>query len=176
MENPKIKALLKVIQHKYKSLEHPDFSFVSKVNATRPYYSLINKLANWFGVKEISDVNDDVSFRYLLSKSKNQWVIELSMLGLYATILKISDTGNIKIVTQNTTNQEEQTINSLLIQNQFELLSQEELEYPLRTLKLSNTEPKNVCIYQALFSDTDVLPWKAETDKEIGKKAFRDTH
>jgi hypothetical protein len=28
-------------------------------------------------------------------------------------------------------------------------------------LKLFYTEPENVCIYQALFSDVDLLPWES---------------
>ena len=155
-----IQMLSETIKRTYMSLEQPDFSFVSKAISSRPYESLIQQIRSLFEVEELTDSNDDVSFRYLLSKSKNQWVVELSMLGRYATVLRISEVGPIRIVTQNTSVQEEQKIFALLMENQFKTLEQHESEQPF-PLRLSNTEPENVCIYQALFSDTDVLPWKA---------------
>lgn len=154
-----LQTLIEAIKRTYTSLEQPDFSFVSKVISSRPYDSLIQQIQSLFEVEEITDSNEDVSFRYLLSKSKKQWVIELSMLGRYATVLRISDVGPIRVVTQNTSAQEEKNIFSLLKENQFKVLEQQELEKPI-SLKLSNAELENVCIYQALFSDTDVLPWK----------------
>lgn len=155
-----IQTLSEVIGQAYTSLEQPDFSFVSKAISSRPYDSIIQQMRSLFEVEEITDSNDDVSFRYLLSKSKNQWVIELSMLGRYATVLRISGARHIRVVTQNTSVQEEQKIFSLLTENQFKVLGQQDLEQSF-PLKLPNTEPGNVCIYQALFSDTDVFPWKA---------------
>ena len=155
-----MQTFAEVIERTYTSLEQPDFSFVSKSISSRPYDSVIQQMRNQFEIEEITDSNDDVSFRYLLSKSKNQWVIELSMLGRYATVLRISDVEPIRVVTQNTSAREEQEIFSLLMENQFKVLGQQELEQSF-PLKLSNTEPENVCIYQSLFSDSDVLPWKA---------------
>jgi len=155
-----IQMLSETIKRTYTSLEQPDFSFVSKAISSRPYESLIQQMRSLFEVEELTDSNDDVSFRYLLSRSKNQWVVELSMLGRYATVLRISEVGPIRVVTQNISVQEEQKIFSLLMENQFKVLEQQELEQPF-PIRLSNTEPENVCIYQALFSDTDVLPWKA---------------
>ncbi|WP_369601099.1 hypothetical protein AAIA72_14985 [Hahella sp. SMD15-11] len=133
---------------------------MSKAISLRPYEFLIQKIRNIFEVEELTDPNDDVSFRYLLSKSKKQWVLELSMLGRYATILRIPEVGPIRVVSKDTSVQEEKDILSLLMENQFKVLEQQDLEQPF-SLRLSNTEPEKVCVYQALFSDTDVLPWKA---------------
>lgn len=154
-----IQTLSEAIKCAYKSLEQPDFSFVNTAISLRPYDPLIQQIRKIFEVEEITDSNDDVSFCYLLSKPKDQWVIELSMLGRYAVVFRISDVGAIKIVTQNASVPEEQEIFSLLRANEFEVLEQRELEQSF-PLKLSNTDSENVCIYQALFSDTDVLPWK----------------
>lgn len=152
-------CLLDAIKQKYISLENPDYSFVNEITALKPYNSLIQELENSFEIEEVTDLNDDVSFRYVICKAKRQWVIELSMLGRYATILRVSDLEPIKVVTSNTTDHEEQSIFSFLVQNQFEILDRQELEQPV-PLKLSNTEPGNVSVYQALFTDTDVFPWK----------------
>ncbi len=154
-----IQDLLEVIERKYKSLVRPDYSFANKAISSRPYDSMVKKLQNMFDVEEITDTNDDVSFCYMVSKSNNQWVIELSMLGLYATLFRVSQTGRTGLVTQNTSMPEEKEIISLLLENQFKILNQDELEHPV-ALKLFNAEPENVCIYQALFSDTDILPWR----------------
>jgi hypothetical protein len=161
MITQEIQILTEAIKHKYKSLEQPDFSFVNKAISLRPYEFLIQKIRNLFEVEELTDSNDDVSFRYLLSKSKKQqWVVELSMLGRFATILRIPEVGPIRVVSKDTSVQEERDIVSLLMENQFKILDQQVLEQPF-PLRLFNTAPENVCIYQALFSDTDVLPWRA---------------
>lgn len=152
--------LPKVLERNYKSLEQPDFSFVSRAISSKPYDALINNLRELFDVEEITDLNDDVSFRYTVSKSNNRWVVELSMLGLYATVLRVSQLGHTEIVSQNSFAPEDKDVISLLLENQFVILGKDELEQPV-TLKLFNTEPENTCIYQALFSDTDMLPWKA---------------
>jgi hypothetical protein len=156
----KINTLLKVIELKHKSFDQPNFSFVKETVSANPYQSLIDELMNIFEIKDITDINDDVSFNYLLSSSDRQWVVELSMVGLYAIILKKSDTGSLELVTADTTMQEEQIIMSLLINNKFDILEKEILEHPC-PLKLFNTEPENVSIFQALFSDTDLYPWKS---------------
>lgn len=166
-----IQALSEIIATKYESLEQPDFSFVSIAIASRPYDPVISQLQESFKVEEITDPNDDVSFRYLLSESKSQWVVELSMIGLYATVLRVSDVGPTEVVAPNTSIQVEQDICSLLVENQFEILDSKELELPF-AIKLFNTAPENVCIYQALFSDTDVLPWKATQEKTGSERNF----
>jgi hypothetical protein len=152
-------TLLKAIELKYGSLEQPDFTFVNKTVLDNPYFSLLNELKIVFEVEEITDINDDVSFQYVLSTSGKQWVIQVSMIGLYAIVLKILDDGDLEFVRPDSSTIEEQKIISLLLENQFSILKQEILEYPC-SLKLFNTESENVCIYQALFSDTDILPWK----------------
>lgn len=152
--------LLDVLKRNYKSLEQPDFSFVSRAVSSKPYEALIKDFRDLFDVEEITDPNDDVSFRYVVSKSNNQWVVELSMLGKYTAVLRVFQPGHTELVSQNSSAPEDKDIISLLIENQFEILGKDELEQPV-ALKLFNTEPENTCIYQALFSDTDILPWKA---------------
>ncbi len=154
-----IQGLLSVLERNYKSLEQPDFSFVSRAISSNPYGALIKNLRDLFDVKEITDSNDDVSFRYVVSRSKGQWVVELSMLGLYAILLRVSQVGHTELVTENSYTSEEKDIISLFLENQFKIFGKDELEQPI-ALKLDNTESENTRIYQALFSDTDTLPWK----------------
>ena len=153
-----VQTLLESVLQKYRSLETPDFSFVSKAISSKPYNSLINEMSEVFEIEEITDLNEDVSFRYVVSGSEKKWVIELSMLGLYAVILRIPEAGSVTLLSSPMCEQEERII-SLLAIYQFEILHQQVLDKPI-ALSLCNTEPGNVFIYQALFSDTEVLPWK----------------
>lgn len=150
--------LVEVIKKKYKSLDDPDYSFVSKAIASKPYNKLVDQLNTLFEIEEITDSNDDVSFRYLLSRSGKQWVVELSIIGLYATILRISEVGGAELVTLDNAVSQEREIHSLLSNYGFKVLGKLELEQPIK-LNLCNKEPNSVCVYQALFSDTDILPW-----------------
>lgn len=154
-------ALSEAIKRTYKSLEEPDFSFVKKAISSRPYETLAQRMLSLFDVEEITEPNDDVSFRYLIAKSNRRWVIELSMIGRYAVVLRLSDAGAVEIVTPETSVEEERDIFSILASGEVVVVKKKDLERPF-PLKLSNTEPENVCVYQALFSDTDVLPWKVK--------------
>jgi hypothetical protein len=80
------------------------------------------------------------------------------MLGLYAVILRVNGENSTKLVTIARSEQEERIV-SLLAKHRFAILQRNLLEQPI-ALKLFNTEPENACLYQALFSDTDVLPWR----------------
>jgi hypothetical protein len=150
-------TLLQAVLERYKSLEHPDLSFVSKIANSRPYEPLIQELKELFDIEETTDTNEDVSFCYVLSESKNKWVVELSMVGLYAVILRVAEEGLIALVATSISEQEGKIV-SLLGKYKFEILQRQELEQPI-ALNLCNTEPEDVFMYQALFSDTDVLPW-----------------
>lgn len=143
----------------YKSLHNPDFSFVKKVTSLRPYDPLVSEMKRSFEVQEITDENYDVCFRYLLSNIEKQWVVELSMLGRYAVVLRLSGDHSIKIVGENNAEKFERDILSLLTRNDFDILIDEDLEQKI-PLILSSTDADRTYIYQALFSDTDILPWK----------------
>ena len=150
-------TLSQAVLERYKSLEQPDFSFVSKISNSRPYEPLIKELREVFDIEETTDINEDVSFSYMLSNSNNKWVIELSMVGLYAVVLRILEGGSIQLVASSICEFERKII-YLLDKYKFRVLQRRELEQPI-SLKLCNTEPGDVFMYQALFSDTDILPW-----------------
>jgi hypothetical protein len=47
------------------------------------------------------------------------------------------------------------------------LLSREELEHHV-PLHIRGSDPADVRVYQAAFSDSDILPWDTETLRELG--------
>lgn len=151
-----LKELLPTIEKRYGSLEQPIFSFVEKQRSKNPYQKLEILLRENFDVEDVTDMNYDVSFCYEIDK---KWLLQLSMVGSYAVILSLGN--GIHIVKSNTANECEQKMFKLLIEHGFMVLDREGLELPV-SLKLFNTDPENCCIYQALFSDIDILPWKAQ--------------
>lgn len=147
-----LKEMVPIIERKYGSLEQPNFSFVEKERSKNPYQKLEVLLKESF---EVEDVTDDVSFCYVIDK---KWLLQLSMVGSYAVVLGLAK--RVHVVALDTVSEAEQKLLGLLVEHGFIVFHRESLELPVN-LKLFNAAPENVCLYQALFSDTDVLPWKA---------------
>ena len=120
--------LLKFIRDKYGSLDNPNFSFVEKVAVSGIYDNVVEKLKQRFSVNEITDLNEDVCFRYIIKKDEQDWVIELSMLGLFATILRPLANNLSELVLGPDQNENEAEIFEILIENSFSLLSKGDLE------------------------------------------------
>ena len=153
-------SLLSAIERKYKSLKKPDFSFVDKSLKSKPYSSIISALENDFDIEYITELNYDVSFSYVLSKSEKKWALELSMIGPYAVLTRINEYNNtVSLINPNLCYPCEKDICSTAINGGVEFLEKCELEQHIE-MPLFNTYPENVCIYHVLFSDTDFLPWK----------------
>jgi hypothetical protein len=151
--------LITAIKEKYLSLDEPDFSFVNKAVRDNMYRFIIEKLANIFDVTEVTDLNDDVCFRYVLKKDSQSWVLEISMLGPYAVIIKTTAEMNYLLVEAPEMSKYENQIVSALNLGAIVLLKKMQLEEQCN-LKLFNTGSEKTCIYQALFSDVTMLPWK----------------
>ena len=152
-----------VIDEKYTSRCEPNFSFVREEIARQPYKSLMNKLREFLTVVENTDPNDDVCFSYFLESAVCRWILQLSMLAKYAVLLRIAENDAVhEVLTIESPDKDfdERRIKELLTNSGIILLSKKNLEQPI-DLVLFNTEIGNAHVYQALFSDTDVLPWQA---------------
>jgi len=150
------------IQSIYKSLEHPDFHFVAESLRRQPYDITIKQIKQTFEMEEDTDANDDVSFGYLLrSTDQQEWILRLSMVGPYAVVLRLSEGELPEVIFpgKHSLTGQELKLFQLLSAQGIRVLSQAELMHPV-ALTLYNTDPSNVRLYQALFSDTDVLPWE----------------
>ncbi|MGH3800347.1 MAG: hypothetical protein ACRDTD_09495 [Pseudonocardiaceae bacterium] len=146
----------------YGKLDEPDFSFVQEATDSRPYEDVIREVVTTLDLtyEEYSDPNDDVSFEYHLSRDDESWALELSMVGPFAAVARIGD-GWDSILVQSDPNlsELERQLLAILRSHNLQILSKEELEQPV-PLRLFNTDPGNVRVYQALFSDIDILPWE----------------
>ena len=153
--------LVTLIHEKYKALDAPDFSFVREVLANRPYAKVTQKIAQGFELEEDTDPNDDVSFGYLLTKGHQRWMLRISMVGPYAVLFRLDSPEGIKVVSPGMPglSAAETSLVTLLSEARIRLLDRDTLCLPV-PIQLFNTEPENSRLYQALFVDSDVLPWE----------------
>lgn len=159
MKKPNYDALKEVILNKYGSYEEPDFRFVEYAIKNNPYQNLIESLSRHFKTIDQTDINTDVAFFYLLDNRRKQWVLGLSMLGSYAVLLRLTNK-NPKVVSNGTKIDDDEVIILRNLEEQsVSILSQSILESPIK-LRLFDTLPENVRLYQALFTDADILPWR----------------
>lgn len=158
--------VLKLIRQRYRSLESPDFSFVEAALAWHPYETVMSIFHQRFQVEEDTDPNDDVSFGYLLTKGQQRWILRISMLGPYAVLLRLDESDNAAVIHATTTELSalEKELTATLTDHGIHLLGLEVLLHPV-PIRLFNTERENTRVYQALFSDCDVLPWEESPEQ-----------
>ncbi len=147
-------TLLSMIQNqiaeRYGSLNSPAFFFVEEQLRKEPYAALIMELAGRFAVRDVTDPNEDVSFNYeVLDGDQQVWRLELSMIGPYAFVVN---------ATEKCDQEEREFLNRVLARFHITELDQSVLETPI-ALKLHYTEPEDVSLYHALFSDS-LAPWE----------------
>jgi len=161
MNAEEVQEVMDVIRSHYKSLQSPDFSFVRDTLAKRPYEKVIRQLSTHFHIEEDTDPNDDVSFGYVLTQEGERWVLRISMLGPYAVLLRLHQTARIEVMAQRAqvSSRAEKELITTLADHSIRLLDRDTLLIPV-PMRLFNTEPENTRVYQALFTDTDILPWE----------------
>jgi hypothetical protein len=167
MEKNLLDSLHKLIPFKYRSLDAPNRSFVADALAVRPYDSVIRNLKEFIAIEEDTDLNYQVAFEYVLRRETQVWRLELSMLGPLAVLLR-ADEQNVSVALTDDTpgiSVTEQQILKTLVEAQITVLDQWTLSQPI-PLRLYIAEPGEVCIYQALFTDTSVLPWATSIGRD----------
>jgi len=148
------------LRERYGSLAAPRFGFVQEMMTADPYASLVQRLIDDFDCQDETEPNDDVSFGYLLTNRRGAWVLRVSMVGPYAVLLRLRDGGVADVVESGgagITEDERRLLRALKTEG-IRALGRETLDEPI-SLALSNTSPGKVRVFQALFTDTDVLPW-----------------
>ncbi len=125
---------------KYRSLRNPDYSFVSRVYQAEIYKKVIESLSGFFEIQDMTDINDDVSFVYVISSTETEWILMLSMVGRYAALFRKDPVMEYVYFDETTKKQEEELIFSVLKQEEFLFLEEEILaaKVPLSTDGLSN--------------------------------------
>lgn len=159
-----VEKILASIQDAYGSLEEPNFGFVSRALKRQPYRELLMSISHLYSVEEDTDENDDVSFGYILRSSTETCTLRISMVGPYCILLHVFDDGTCSLIepSKKIGSPSAQRLVEALTQAGLHLLDEHTLLVPV-DLALSNTEPDNRRIFQALFTDTDIIPWVSST-------------
>lgn len=156
-----MQSIRTAILSKYGSLTEPRFDFVQAALDADEYRNVIQDLRSTFELSEDTDPNDDVSFGLLLRGELSSYVLRLSMIGRYAVLLRVDERNRSQVVDPDApASAEERTILETLRRFEIEPLARVTLTIQI-PLELSNTTCASCRLYQALFTDTDVLPWEA---------------
>jgi hypothetical protein len=130
---------------------------------------LRGELSRVFDLKDVTDLNYDVSFGYELrakEDTRKAWTLRLSMVGPYSVLIRHSPPHPSAAIVNgpaDATSADEQLIVRQSQSFGFDVLSRELLNIPV-SLRLFATAPERVRVYQALFSDDDFLPGEYEAD------------
>lgn len=139
--------------------------------ATASYIDAYNKkldVLGFFKICSITDVNTDHGFVFTLGCMDQVWLqLQLSFVGSYAVLIRVTLDWNEVIDPSGGRIPIETCIIDLLAVHGIRLLDKSTLELPIG-LKLFDTDPGNVRVYQALFSDVDILPWGPVPDGARG--------
>lgn len=143
----------------YGSLDDPTFHFVGEALRGRPYRGLLTAIARHAPVRDDTIPDDDVSFGAILEGADVPRVLRLSMLGPFAVLLRLPPGGRAEVVTAGSARGLERGLVDELSAHGFELLDRPTLEEPV-ALTLPKTPREECLVYQALFLDSDVVPWR----------------
>lgn len=78
--------VIRAIQASYGSIEHPDWSFVSKRIKEGLYDDLVMKLNNVGSIQETTDQNDDCSRCLFMRSESESLTVRLSLVGKFACV------------------------------------------------------------------------------------------
>ena len=161
MSNLTVESVKQEIVKAYISLDNPEYAFLARGKSERPYQDLVDELLQRFFVKDSTNVNQDVSFVYLLcnvvAETQARWMLQLSLVARYGVLFSLTEKGPELLCSGEYGSEQ---IAHLMAKWRVPILTSEVLKTRI-PLKLFYTEPENVCIYQALFSDVDLLPWES---------------
>jgi len=149
------------IRAAYGSLDEPRFDFLADAAHDPRYRTLVGKLAARFTLAADTDPDSDVSLGFVLRHGHQRWVLRVSMVGPYAVLLRLGEHGNATLVSgpDPSSSETERRLIEAVEDSGLRLLDRTLLATPV-ALRLFNTAPDRTRVYQALFVDTDFLPWE----------------
>lgn len=163
-----IETVRRDISEAYGPMDKPSFEFEKEERRRSAYEPFLRDLAacllmdtqGFFKIASITDVNSDHGFAFII-QGIGEWWLQLSFVGLYAVLMRLTERSTLEVINPDAAKKSatEELIIRLITKNGIHLLDKETLEIPI-DLKLFDTELQNARVYQALFSDRDVLPWR----------------
>ena len=91
MIEPSLETITQAVLEAYGSLESLMRSFVFKRHQQAPYQSLIERLRASFDITDHTDLNYDVCLTLSLMCQGKEWGLDLSLVGRYALLRRVSD-------------------------------------------------------------------------------------
>lgn len=163
--------VLRQIEQTYTSVVDPKYFSISEVLERQPYADLVAAIGEQFTVVDDTDENSDVAFIYALSYQARRWALGISAVGPYAVLGRVGQESPLWTdVVQPTTpglDEYERWLVMALTRHGLRLLGRRELEQPV-SLRVAGMSQDRVRVYQALFTQSDILPWDADTLGRLG--------
>ena len=162
MDQDRIEFFKDVIVTKYKSFDNPDFAFVKRGFASRPYEPVVKRLRDYAAVEELTEADDDVCFSYFLKGRAALWKLDLSLVGPFGIFVRLKnkvDRDDFLFPARSDLVDFEVKMIDILKASGIRFLTADDLTLKL-PMTLFNTAKDATCVYQALFSDRPNLPWE----------------
>ncbi|WNZ64002.1 hypothetical protein QEG98_10075 [Myxococcus sp. MxC21-1] len=153
--------LLRTIEARYGSLVKPRFDFVEVELKKDPHALLCERISRIAEVEDLTNVNDDVCFSYRLRSTDGVLWLRVSMVGPYFVLMRIAALGAHGRFVEPGGLKEgvEGQIFEMCVQEGLVPIDRETCERPIEML-MFKTEPERVRVFNALFTDADLLPWE----------------
>lgn len=149
----------------YGDPSRPNYFFVARAVERDMYRPLLRAVSQRFHVRETTDLNLDVGRVLTLTHAESSdryWVLHLSFVGPYAAVLTGSDAalgGALRVVDAPGDDPAERQLFGMLESAGIAALGRDALETRV-PLRLGSPFGDEVRLFQALFSDNDILPWR----------------
>lgn len=153
-ESDSLTAIARALIARYRNLSDPWYGWVLPAYQAGPYRAVMDDLAALGAtVSDETDLNDDVSCRYYVSRDGISLTVELSLVGPYAVVLDAQAGKNGPITPATPASKLARDVLAVLTARGLQVLDADTLRTPLE-MPFQNVEAGHGTLYQALISDT----------------------
>ena len=133
----------------YGAASNPNYSFVAKVFNKQPYKEVMTGLSTHFIIEDITEINYDVSFSYVLKK-QNEYLLQLSMIAKFFVLFELATGRKMTQVVNEASDSDEEYIFLFLEKNGFIRIDETIMASSTDLVDVESGSKLNV--YQALFT------------------------
>ena len=153
-ESDLLAAIGRALIAHYRDLSNPWYGWVLPAYQAGPYRAVVDDLvARGTRVSDETDLNDDVSCRYCVSRDGARLIVELSLVGPYAVVVGTEAERNEPITPALPASALARDVLAVLAAHGLCVLDADTLRTS-SNMPFQNVEAGRGTLYQALFSDT----------------------